>query len=128
MTTNPNDPALQGAMTFYSAGMYPIFDQIGAEASREAANFCSQWSQEEPLCRNKKGDFPERDIPHFGKRSIVYGITMIAAFLVWMQKGQHLASRSPLIDAALMGWMLYAKPAAPVVAEATTETAVETAA
>lgn len=112
MTTNPYDPALVGAMTFYSAGMYPVFDRIGAEASREAADFCSQWTLEQPLCRDKKGEFPQRDVPHFGQQSIVYAATMLAAFLVWRQKGQHMASRGPLIEAALMGWRMYEKPEA----------------
>ncbi len=115
MTTNPHDPALQGAMTFYSCGMYPVFDRIGAEASREAADFCSNWSMEQPLCRDKKGNFPQREVPHFGKQSIVYAVTMIAAFLVWMQKGQHCDGRGPLIEAAMMGWRLYEnKPPRPI--------------
>jgi hypothetical protein len=82
MITDPQDPALHSCLLAYSASIYPHFESIGEACSREAANFCSQWVQETPLCRDP------------------------SAFLVWMQKNQNLP-QSPLLKAASEGYILY---------------------
>jgi hypothetical protein len=106
MITDPQDPALHSCLLAYSASIYPHFESIGEACSREAANFCSQWVQETPLCRDPSGSFPERDIPHLGKRSVIYAVAVMTAFLVWMQKNQNLP-QSPLLKAASEGYILY---------------------
>lgn len=103
------DPALPGAITFYSAACYPIFDQIGEDKAREAADFCSQKSQEYPLwMRDKKGKFPEYDVPHFDKRSSVFCIAIMSAYLIWRQRKAGITEypSSTFLDAANMGYML----------------------
>jgi len=36
------DPAAYGALMFYSCSIYPIFDSIGFDKAKEAANFCAK--------------------------------------------------------------------------------------
>ena len=103
------DPQMLGAIMYYSAACYPIFDQIGDDKAKEAANFCSQKSQEYPLwMRNKKGKFPEYDVPHFGKRSSVFCIAVMSAYMIWQQRKAGITEfpASVFLDAANMGWGL----------------------
>ncbi len=67
-----------------------MFDRTGEAAAREAVDFCQKWSFEEPLwLPNKKGQFSQKEIPHLGKRSSIFAIAVLAAFLVWSQKGER---------------------------------------
>lgn len=109
MSIQPDDPALQGAITFYSMSIYPKFDNMGFEKAEEAAYFCGAWVAEQPLYREtkgkNKGEFPRRTIPHFGENSIIYAVALMSAFVVWKQKNKDLP-KSPLLSAASVGyWM-----------------------
>ena len=82
-----SDPALLASVTFYSAGIYPRFDQMGFEAAKRAADFCGEWANEYPLWVRhttgflaKKSEFPQREIPGFGERSSIYAMAVMAAF------------------------------------------------
>lgn len=109
-----SDPALLTSITFYSAGIYPKFEQMGYAEAQKAANFCSDWSNEYPLWTPqttgffaKKSGFPTREIPGFGERSSVYAMAVMAAFLVWTQRtaGNELPS-SEMLEAADAGYKL----------------------
>jgi tryptophan-rich sensory protein len=99
------EPALLISIQFYAASLYPKFEGLGFEKSKEAANACSQWSLEEPLWMipNKK-----REIVHLGKVTSIYALAVISAFLVWTQKkiGNSIPD-SPMLLAAADGWELY---------------------
>ena len=103
------DAAAYMAVMYYSMACYPVFARIGTEAAKEAADFCSERAMEWPLFeRNKKGEFPQYDVPHFGKKSSVYCAAIMSAFLVWTQK----AAGNPLPDTDLLkageeGYMLW---------------------
>ena len=104
------DPAMTGALTFFSVSCYERFATLTPAQCQEAADFASARSGEYPLwMRGKKGEFPQYDVPHFGTRSSVYLIALMSAFLVWSQKkaGIETMPDSPLLDAALMGYKLY---------------------
>lgn len=109
-----SDPALLASVTFYSAGIYPRFDQMGFEAAKQAADFCGEWANEYPLWIRhttgflaKKSEFPQREIPGFGERSSIYAMAVMAAFLVWTQRkaGNELPG-SELLEAADWGYKL----------------------
>lgn len=111
-----DNPALHGALMFYSVSCYETFDKVGFERANEAADFCSTWAMEYPLylrSEAKKGapsEFPKRDIPHFGERSSVFAIAVMSAFLVWSQKQSFPDAGFPessMLSAALDGWNLY---------------------
>ena len=102
------DPAMHGSITFYSASIYPVFDQIGPDAAREAAQAAGSFMAECAPYKDKKGNLPKRDIPHFGERSIIYAIALSTAYLAWTFKGRNLPD-SPLLDAAMDGYRLHTK-------------------
>jgi hypothetical protein len=99
-----------GAVMFSSVGCYRRFATLTPAQAQEAADFASARSQEYPLWqRDAKGEFPTYEVPHFGKRSSVYLIALMSAYLVWMQKqaGVALVAPTPLLRAALDGYALY---------------------
>ena len=101
------DPAMIGSIIFNSVACYGVFDRLGFEKAKEAADACAEHSLRYPLwMRNEKGVFPTFDIPHFGPRSSVFCIAIQTAFLVWVYKGKDLPS-GPLMSAALDGYRLY---------------------
>ena len=107
--TAPDNAALHGAISFYAASCYPTFERLGFDAAKEAADAAGEANSQYPCWqRDKKGQFPEFDLPHFGKRSSVFCIAVLCAFLVWTQKaaGNPLPD-SPLLAAAEDGWKLW---------------------
>lgn len=107
---NPDNPALTGAIMFYSASCFSVFNRLTFEQCQEAAEAAGEAAQHDPLwMRNKKGEFDQYDIPHFGKRSSVYVMAIMSAWLVWIQKkiyGYQLPD-SPLLAASVSGLALF---------------------
>ena len=104
------DPAMVGAILFNSADCFAVFAKLTPEQAKEAAEFASEQSQRYPLWqRNAKGKFPEFDVPHFGKRSSVYLIALMSAYLIWAQKqaGIEPVPTTPLMRAALDGYAMF---------------------
>lgn len=106
----PDDAVLYSAIIFYSVSCFQIFNHLTYEQGQEAASAASEASQRNPLyLRNKKGNFDQYDIPHFGKRSSVYVMAILSAWIVWVQKkicGNPLPS-SPLLEASGNGLVLF---------------------
>lgn len=104
------DPMMVGAVMFNSADCYGRFAALTPEHALEAADFASEQSQRYPLWqRDARGEFPTYEVPHFGKRSSVYLIALMSAYLVWMQKqaGIQTMPLTPLLRAAMDGYALY---------------------
>ena len=102
------DEALYQAVMWISVGIYPQFEAMGEKKAREAVDFCSEWSEHLPLFLHKGNDFDQREIPGFGVRSSVYGMAVMSAFVVWVQKkaGNELPT-SPLLEACETGYNLW---------------------
>lgn len=105
------DPAMTGAILFNSADCYGRFAKLTPKQAREAADFASEQSQRYPLWQRdaKTRQFPTYDVPHFGKRSSVYLMALMSAYLVWVQKraGIEVVAQTPLVRAAMDGYALY---------------------
>jgi hypothetical protein len=106
-----SDPAMHGAIMFFSVSCYRQFATLTPAQCQEAADFASEQAQRYPLWMRdgKTGEFPQVDVPHFGTRSSVYLMAIMSAYLVWSQKKAGVESMpdSPLLDAAVMGYRLY---------------------
>lgn len=86
--TSPDriDAAVYPMIVWYSQAFYPVFEQIGYDASLQAAQAASDFNNEEPLLmRGKGGEFASREIPHFGECTGPRCVALLAAFLVWAQ-------------------------------------------
>ncbi len=107
------DPAMVGAILFDSAHCYSVLATLTPEQAKEAADFASEQSLRCPLWERdaKTHQFPIYDVPYFGKRSSIYLIALMSAYLVWMQKqaGIQTMPQTPLVQAALDGYTLYAQ-------------------
>jgi hypothetical protein len=106
------DPAMFGAIMAYSTSAYQVFNRLTWEQCQEAVNACSQFSLEYPLhLRDKSGEFPKRDIPHFGERSSINCMAIMSAWLVWTQKvlWDNPLPESPLLGATKDGLALWDK-------------------
>ena len=78
------DEALLGAIRFYAASLYPVFENLGEVAAKEIAMAAEEANLKYPCwMRNEKGKFPEFELPHLGKKSSVYCIAAMSAYLVW---------------------------------------------
>jgi len=94
------DPAVHGAVMFYAADIYGHFNGLTYQQCREASEAANNASIRYPLfSRDKKGRFPEFDIPHFGKRSSVYCGAIMSAWLVWCNR---VLADNPLPSSALL--------------------------
>jgi hypothetical protein len=97
--------ALRTAVMYYSAGIFPKFEAMGHDAAKKAAEFCSEWSGEQPLWL---GGATPREVPGFGTCSAAYGLAVMSAFIVWVQKlAGHELPTSPLLQACESGWDLW---------------------
>jgi len=105
-----NNPALTAAIMFYSASCFSVFNHLTFKQCQKAAEAAGEASQRSPLwMRNAKGEFDQYDIPYFGKRSSVYVMAIMSAWLVWIQKkiyGYPLPD-SPLLAASVDGLALF---------------------
>ena len=104
------DPAMIGAVMFNAASCYEVFARLTPEQAKEAADFASEQSQRYPLWqRDAEGQFPTFEVPHFGKRSSVYLMALLSAYLVWAQKraGIEPVPATPLMRAARDGYAAY---------------------
>ena len=103
------DEALLGSIRFYSASLYPLFDNLGEVAAKEIAMAAEEANSRYPCwMRNAKGEFPEFELPHLGKKSSVFCIAAMSAYLAWtvLKAGMELPD-SPLLEAAQDGWQLW---------------------
>jgi hypothetical protein len=104
-----NDPALSPTIMFYSVSAYPVFERVGFDRSKEIVTQADQVLLENPLSRNKKGEFDKFDIDEFGSVSVVFCAALVSAFLVWTQReaGIDYLPDSPFLSAANDGYNLY---------------------
>lgn len=108
------EPAMEMALMWYSCDIFNKFDALGDEKAKIAADFASKWSLEYPLWLREKDkkEFPQRDIPGFGKKSSVYAMAMMAAWLVWAMRDKpetYLAAAGDngFVKAAKQGYLMY---------------------
>jgi len=103
------DPAIYGCICYYAASIYPVFERVGYRRAELAAKAAESASVVYPLfMRDKKGQFPEVDIPCFGKKSTPFAAAVMAAFLVWTQRAAGFPlPTSPILQAADDGYNLW---------------------
>jgi len=108
------DESLAGAVRFYSASCYSVFNQLTIKQGQEAAEAAGEAAEHAPLWMpNKKGEFDQYEIPHFGKRSSVYVMAIMSAWIVWLHKKiyeQPYLPSSPLLAASQDGLALFNEP------------------
>lgn len=80
-----SDPALALSVHAYSIGLFPLFEQIGYDASKSLAEKAESYSSENPLhlCGDRKFDMPV-----IGQCSGAKLIAVMSSFLVWSQRKQ----------------------------------------
>ena len=105
----PDDPALYASLLWYSVGIYPVIERLGFEGFKPIAESADGALLLHPLMRDKKGNFPEVELPEFGKKSIVFCTAVVSAFLVYSQRsvGIDELPNSPLLKAANDGYNLW---------------------
>lgn len=82
-----DDPALEPMVLWYTMSCLDKFEALGFELAKESADAALEFSLENPLLmRDKGGEFPSVNIPHFGEKSGPYCAVLMAVFLVWSQK------------------------------------------
>jgi hypothetical protein len=111
-------PAMYGCILFYSASIYLLLETLGEDQQRAAADVCTQASMREPLWtrRSDTGEFPQIEVPGFGRRSGPWCMAYMSAYLIWTQRkpdGSVDRKRlpvSPLLSAAADGYAIYRPP------------------
>ncbi len=105
------DPALEPAITWYSMGAYPVLERLDEGERRALTTAVSDFTCEVAPYRDKKGNFPRRDLPHFGEVSIIHAIAVAGAILIHGQAQvgyeEHAAAQSPILRACYNGWLMY---------------------
>jgi len=106
------DNHLHMAIMFDAAACYEVFDRIGDVAAAEAAQAANEHNLQFPCWMpGTNGRFREFDIPHFGRRSSVFVLAIIAGYLVWISRrgNQPIPDDNGFLTAAAAGYdTLYA--------------------
>lgn len=120
------ESAFYQAAFWNAISIFDVFQAIGPDAARELAEAAGRASDAFPLeLTDEKGKFAELDLPHVGRRSGLYCLAVMAAYIVWQirQANQPYLPDSPLLkaaDEAYRSWQLFhdeAKRAAKAAAE-----------
>jgi hypothetical protein len=94
------DPALQMAVFWYVQSVCDQLQRLSPGQARELAEAAGDACCSYPCwLRDEAGNFPEFELPHIGRRSSVYVIAVMVAYIVWVQC--HLAD-NPLPDSPLL--------------------------
>lgn len=107
------EPALQMSLTWYSCGAYPTLSSLSRQELQTIADPIVDFTCETPVVRDSKGEFPSREIPWFGRISIVHAVAVGGAILVWQQLAnrvetkEELADKSEILRACVEGYSMW---------------------
>lgn len=108
---DPSDPALQGALFFYSLGAYPKLEQLSKKQLLVVIDELQEFCGMNPLARDEKGQMPQREIPHVGKMSLVRAYAWIGAILVARQYAvegpEELIDKSKILAPCVQAYQLH---------------------
>ena len=106
-----NNSVLQMSITWYSCGAYEKLETITLEERQKLIDSLLYFIGEVAPYIDKSGGFPKRDVPVFGKISIIYAIAINGSILVKNQieagYRDHVKNLSPILSRCVDGWDMY---------------------
>ncbi len=108
---NNLDPALKYSILWYSCGAYPKLDELSQEEMEQLKESILDFTGSTAPYREKNGEFPKKDIPFFGKISIIHAIAISGAILVKYQieagYKDHVKTLSEILSWCVEGYNMH---------------------
>ena len=105
------EPTLKFSITWYSCGAYPKLDKLSQEEMKQLKESLLDFTGSTAPYRGKNGEFPQKDIPFFGKISIIYAIAISGSILVKYQieagYRDHVKELSEILSWCVDGYDMY---------------------
>ena len=108
--------AFEMALTYYSVSAFQKLALLAEAEVKDVADAVQDFIGEAAPYRDRRDEFPKRDIPFFGRVSIINAIAIAASIIVARQQGiiggvevesvEELRSKSPILSAACDGLLL----------------------
>jgi hypothetical protein len=108
--SNDIDPALPGAIMWYSVDVYDHIEHMGWDSIHELALSASEALQLHPLHKDPDGTFPMIQLPSYAnKKSIIYCCAIASSIIVWTQKhmNDNPLPGSTLLQSAYDGYRMW---------------------